>query len=912
MPQVALLMDALYVLDAKICACKEALAASLYELIGATSDGKSRNKLLQLRRDIYNRRSLAPELLASVQQLLPTSVAQAVAEFEALQESSRQRYGELKHVYNEEVTALRRTFQQSIRHADFQKGLALSSPSLFSAQQKYFSACHRELQGKQKKIERGLMRYFSRATMKATPFGTFCQVLPGRFLTSLESDETEQPAMRLCGDPAQKRSFVRLNKALYGILFEHLKTRPYVREHLYVQPNPTIREIEDRLVFLALVKGQEAFQRLSKNPVLDFILECFRHHARVRLGSLAEALATHPAIEASAEEANQYLVTLIEIGWLRFWTGIGEQEADWDVPFIDALEPVDDEHAHQAVTLLKQLRSKADAYGAAAIDERATLLEETRTLIRGSFKQLEINLQPTRQLAFYEDATADAVVHIPRSGLTHVVEHLREFVGLTLPLAWQRLAQANMRHFFDTHYGAETASVALLTFYEDYYREHFKEYQEKQQRARAGLDIEGYDLSNPFNLDLVKQIQNAHAQLNDLIARRCKENPAATEITLGVTDLEPVLQGVPPASPDSCSISLFAQIVPPAKTGEVPVLVLPDGRYLVGYGKYFSRFLHLFPEVVQERLYRANDALTDHYLAEIRGDANYNANLHPPLLRWNITYPTSESKHAETHLHCSDLYVEPKPGDSHALCLRHGPTSRRVLPVDLGFLNLQMRPPLYQLLTHFSPAASFSLSMPAPRTPSEQRPKRNGSTNHQTLDKAQADAQSDAALDTPSSTDPAQLQIQYSPRVTYRNTLVLLRKCWRVPASLFPEQHADESEFDYFVRVNRWRRLHSIPREVYARIRPLARTTRLRDWHKPQYIDFDNPLLVNLFGRMAVNLEHNEAILEERFPGKDALPRYGDATYATELILQLNLPQDAFDVVSDLHQEEQYHASFSS
>ena len=60
------------------------------------------------------------------------------------------------------------------------------------------------------------------------------------------------------------------------------------------------------------------------------------------------------------------------------------------------------------------------------------------------------------------------------------------------------------------------------------------------------------------------------------------------------------------------------------------------------FGKYFSRFLYLLPDEVEKDLVASNRRLTRSELAEICGDASYNADLHPPLLPEEIAYPTAE------------------------------------------------------------------------------------------------------------------------------------------------------------------------------------------------------------------------------------------------------------------------------
>ena len=118
----------------------------------------------------------------------------------------------------------------------------------------------------------------------------------------------------------------------------------------------------------------------------------------------------------------------------------------------------------------------------------------------------------------------------------------------------------------------------------------------------------------------------------------------------------------------------------------------------------------------------------------------------------------------------------------------------------------------------------------------------------------------------------------------------------------FPLKRTAEREAEYYIRVNEWRHMHSIPHEVYVRVFVLPRRPHpevgeaapdlapdagseheedardgtpdpeervqpekpsngerkerySRDWQKPQYIDFRSPMLVNLFGRMTRSLK---------------------------------------------------------
>ncbi|HWK90300.1 MAG TPA: hypothetical protein VNP72_09900, partial [Longimicrobium sp.] len=68
------------------------------------------------------------------------------------------------------------------------------------------------------------------------------------------------------------------------------------------------------------------------------------------------------------------------------------------------------------------------------------------------------------------------------------------------------------------------------------------------------------------------------------------------------------------------------------------------------------------------------------------------------------------------------------------------------------------------------------------------------------------------------------------------------------------------------------------------------RTQPSRDYLKPQFMDFGNPLLVGLFGRVAGGLKSFQVVVEERYPDRPALPRHGDSRYVTELVVQVNFP----------------------
>lgn len=975
--------------EARIAAGREAVSDRLFAAIGTAPDKPARNRLIALKRDLYNGKAPTPARLAEAEAALDADTVQQVRAAAADLEQARDLEARVRAAYDSEAAALRARFAALVRDSDFRKGVLVSSRALYGHLDRYAAAAASgTLTGRDEKTERGLLRYYTRMAAKATPFATFCAIIPGTFVEGGADGREGQTSFS--GSPRAKRSFVRINKFLYGLLFDHLKTRPGVRHALRVESNPTIRAENERLVFLTAIEGREVFQRLADNEVLQLIASRFQDGQAPTLGDLISALSSDPEIDATPDEAEAYLNKLIEIGFLRFHTGIREQDADWDLPFRELLLAMDDDHAHRTAELLAGLRERVARYSEAGVEARAALIDDMHAVILSALEAMEITGRLRRDMPFYEDATSDASASIALTpGVRRAFSDLDTWVRLTARLAWPRAEQATMRHFFESYYGS-SAPVPLLKFYEDFYREHFKAHVEKeQQRGRPPAEGEApYDVGNPFGLDVIRDMGKVRTRMAELYRQAWSAAPDAETLDLTAEQIEAAVAGAETVSAVPRSMGAFALLVPGGAADGDPSVVLQSASYTAGYGKYFSRFLYMLPDDVQQDVRTANAALSSDLVAEICGDAQFNANLHPPLLEWEISYPTGESGATEQQLRSSEIMVQPDPEDPQALCLMHGPSGRRVLPVDLGFLNPRMRPPLYQLLSRFTPPVMFAPPIPdtleAPRPPA---PKADagqaeavqgdavqadaGQVDVQAdagpVDAVQADAvqadQADAAGADTAQADAPQSgavpeapapRIVHRPRITF-GRLVLARRRWTIPAVLFPQRRPEESGADFFLRANRWRVEHGIPETAYLRMQPLPDpkpaqpgapaqpepvaeaaaeipgyeghaegeaadpveeageepaaavegqapdaaaqaaaakkvTQPSRDFYKPQYVDFGNPLVIALLGRVATGLKNFTAVLEERYPDRGALARHDGEAYATELVVQLYYP----------------------
>ena len=867
-----------------------ALGAALYTAVGGTEDRRRRHRLLQLRRDVHNlRRPRKADVVAALRSL-DDAAAAALERYAAASDGRERVCAALPRLYAADLARCRRRFRHHVGDRDFRNGLLLSSRVLFDELERYTATPPEALSAKERQIERGLLRYLSRMALKTSPFGTFTGLAPGR----LTPDDDGDAVLR--GEPRRKRSVVRLNKRIYTVLRGVLLADPEARRALDVELNPTHHRDGDRWRFLAVAGGAEVFQRLARNPVLDLYQRLLASGPR-RLEELEQRVAAHATVDASAQEVEAYTERLLEIGFLRFHLGIPAQEARWDRLLRRRLADVPGPVTARVRGLLDTLDVARSAFETAPVERRRAILDETITEMVDTEPALGERRRMRVDVPFYEDAGAGAELPLPRRHLADVERSLVSWVRLTSRIAWPRHELAAMRHFLDRNLGGEP--VPLLRFYETYYRDFYRQHLQvrgelaRRRRRLAGGEAapgaadgdeaepvpvpEGYDVGNPLGLELVERMQGASRSLVARVREGWAADPESDVLRLTPEDLETAVAEVPAAAADAFSTSVFAQLLPGEADDGGPALLLSS--LLRGFGKYFSRFLAVLPQELAEILLRRNATRDDVLLAEIAADGDFNANLHPQLVPWEIAYPTLDGgAGAEASLAVTELVVEPHPADPHAVRLCRAGDGCPVLPLDLGFQNPLMRPPLFQLLADMAPACGFS--MPVPERPEEEP---------------------EGGWEAAPSEEP---RVRRRPRIVYDGRLVVARRRWEVPAELFPHRQGHEGDAEYFRRAWRWRRRHGVPQQAFVSIfrRAGAPVPSGRDHlHKPQYVDFTNPLLVDLFGRLgeddASAAQHY--YLYERLPDRRHLLRSDEGGYVGELILQVDFPRGLAGPASD-------------
>lgn len=273
-----------------------------------------------------------------------------------------------------------------------------------------------------------------------------------------------------------------------------------------------------------------------------------------------------------------------------------------------------------------------------------------------------------------------------------------------------------------------------------------------------------------------------------------------------------------------------------------------------GFGRLYGRFLPYFSHTLTHELNRKNRDVTatDYVLVEATDDHYHNANFHPQLLDGAILTPAGHwSADAGTKIPLNELTVS-LSDDGTELELWHRSARKRVQVVDMGFQASRSR--LYSFLCLFRPVPELSLTLFT-------------SVVNQWYESQQ----------------PAE-SVRIWPRIVLDSRLIIQRQTWWLPVGSDTTLSVDGDAFTFFRATYHWKQRHQLPDEVFVSL-PGAPNA---DDHKPQYIRFDNPLLIDLFRRLVRKAAAANALLKvvEMRPTSDELLCIDGQRYAVESVPQ--------------------------
>lgn len=551
---------------------------------------------------------------------------------------------------------LRERLQAALARPEVREALFLASPSLEESLHAWREAPESE---RGQKVERALVRYWSRMAGRCTPFGLFAGCSVGELGAATR--------LALAGRQEYRRH-TRLDMDYVCALAERLAALPELREELLYRPNSSLYRAGGRLRYAeSRLQGSGRSYHLVVVEPTDYLEATL---TRARSGAspraLARALAeTDP--EVTLEDAEAYVGELISSQLL-----VPEL-----APAVTGPEPIHD--------LLAQLSPFAPVAGLhQELDQARRALEELngsppgveperyRALARGlEALPAPVELSRLFQVDMVKPAAELTLGPRPLEELARAVQLLHR---LQPPLETPALRR--FREAFQERYGER--EVPLVEVLDEEAGIGFD--RSELPTAEASPLLEGLTFSGP---EVEKRV--AWGARQEHLQRRLAEalRTGARELVLDERDLKALESPEPPPLPDAFAVvaTLLAPSEEALGTGEFQValeaVVGPSGANLLG------RFCHADPVLHRhvEAHLRAEEALRPEVLhAELvhLPEGRVGNILSRPVLRgWELVFLGRSGAEPERRIPITDLRVSVQ---GRRIVLRSASLEREVLP----------------------------------------------------------------------------------------------------------------------------------------------------------------------------------------------------------------------------------------
>lgn len=839
----------------------------LYDLITAQTNDENRLILIRLKRQIYNDKKIVLQKLEDSAVLFPVELALALKRYLYLEQSITNFHDANRTNFQHQLIGQHRKLQELALDPSLQNGLLLSSPVLLEQLPGYQKSAAEAFRQKEHRISFSLLRYLTRMCFKTSPFSTFT------YTGIMRLSEKQQFVPESSSKVIDHK--IRLNNGLFEYLKSVLVHHPRINELMKVKLNKTATIREEKIHFLINFNNIESFQQLPATGLQLLVFHYLKQEKQIpSLAQLTEKVSE--AVEnAGTGTIKAYLFKLIAAGLLELGMETSGINPKWDEQLLKFFQEMDTQDADVRLLtgLFEQLQEHKSGYSKGNTAARRAVLEAAEHQLATVLKTLQasagltapstaiappsqssplaafetINFKPHhfsgRQL-FYEDCYTTEPEFLNESLIKEFTDKADQLLNHLSPLDLLKNERQKMTLFFREHY-PENAVVKVADFYHAYYF-HVKKPEKENPAASTSL--------NPG--DWEKAVSRKLAELT-------ADQPDF--IDLDHQFFDPFSN--PKPVDHQYSRALFVQFYPKKQSGHPKG---PEGicgvinSVLPGMGKVSGRFLPLFAPDVSADFLRYNSALHPEMLkAEINDASSFNANIHPPLLDYELALPGGNKSYPEhQQIQIDDLLLS-FDEKTNFLKLSYG--EKQVYTYDLCLESFYNRSNLYQLMAHFNEEEKLFLPPFISLV----------DTHYLKAEEEQPG------------------EILSLPRITYEKTVVIRRKTWRIKTDSIPAQRPGESDYDYFIRINDWRFGHKLPANIFLFLRkrsffikPSAQKNTkkegLNDDYKPQFIAFEQPLLIELFKRLLARAG-DYVVIEEMLPG---LPSENQSEPIKEYLLQ--------------------------
>lgn len=836
------------------------LENKLFSAIADTLDQDERKQYLKLKRKVaLSKATTRPALpSANLCDSLVIEVQEYLAAWTQLDEKISLLRQELHGRQQEEEERI----ADALTNEDFRTGLRFASKPMYDEAVVLHGALTEMSAQRRKKARWGIQKYLDRATYRTTPFGRFTRV--GVLLMSIEEPEPFNKQEHLVQFTRQA------NKGLFPLLWALLLEDLAGVRRLPVASAIISKRDGERIKLLTVRNQKERIELLPATEALTHLLDWVGQGGRT-IGDVLDYASQ--AIEATdSQETQDYVKKLIDRGLLIPYSAAGFSDSLWTTELLRELSTSDSPNAIEVREFVRMLDN------ASGIGDFGTASETDELLNRLEAKLAELQnaLKPDRKVStkaiLTEDTCGQAYQCRPMN--SPVFRTLERYVNAVAPFGWPSEENRVLRELLEREFDGN--DTPLVAFFEAYAR-NIGVPQETKRTAGTIVDPDCYGLGE----NIARRRQYSRVAFD--VRQRAAVATDCSEIDIPIAHIESLL-GIGPSNESlPVSVSVFCT---PFSTGneKAPVgLVIPAGRTYLGLGKYTSRFWWGLPQLMEQAREMLNSCDADLEFCEIRCDMNFNANLHPRATKRVIAYPNMpQADTSPLTLHVDQLSVVRAADQSNGAWLRDNTSGKRIVPLDLGFQNLSMRPQLHQVLLKFQPPCASALDLEA------------AARTMRTVEVFKASQ---------FPREKATYSYEFTPRLTIEGSLVVSRARWGLSIPLTLELIAQEDNAVSFCVLQQLRRATGLPDRVFARLVRAPSSggqvdsnkfqnngaRKLRDdLFKPRFIDLTSRLGFSLLGEYLSAGSQFTFVLEEALPDPKTEYQLAERLFAEEFVLQFD------------------------
>ena len=591
-PELSDLIERLTGLETATSALATEASDDLFALVPTVPEAV-RGRLLALRRNIHNDRPCPDHAFADLPVELPPSVARWAAH-QGLRLSC---HGEIRTAYDRALDRERCSLRDELGDQNFLTTLAQSAPGVYRDACRYRSRSSVDV--KDRKAERALVQYLTRAMVRTSPYGRFTAVglaephPSGAALDTATSDSAT--------------SQVEVDRAVFDYLMGGLVKGSNEADPLVALP-PTAQVSDARITFFQM--RANAMRQLSA-PMTGhtrLVVELLALGPR-RRSAVAALMAARLGIELPT--AGQLLDRALQVGLVAsVWRG-----DEFDAEPVEAGQRDLGPDAGQPVAAaLRQLHDDLGRLGHAELHDAGTTVR--RALAAGAGELSRLAERPAT-LAIHEDYVLDPLVVDP-SAYEPALDDLAAVTGFLSAFDRMHVVRALLAATLVARFGPG-CGVPLVTHGEELVRAVYRS--ERQFLEQPDADVGPADGS-------LRMLAKLRQEAVDAIGHGLLSSPSA-EIHWSPEELGELVASVPDRfRSDPVSYGLVVQ---------------PDGGDLIvndayaGHGPMVSRFLAGDQARGGDAIARLRSRLPAFYgpgvrLVEDRGTYGRSINAHPAVL----------------------------------------------------------------------------------------------------------------------------------------------------------------------------------------------------------------------------------------------------------------------------------------